>query len=81
MEAFTDEQLTQLGQDVSVRLDRMEGTRKKFKSSQKPSHNGLYREVCSTWTINNPVKLGGPGIDVEMDESSLRGQISQRSTT
>ncbi|KCZ75063.1 hypothetical protein H311_03965 [Anncaliia algerae PRA109] len=31
----------------------------------------LCREICCSYFMRNPVMLGGPGIVVEMDESSL----------
>ncbi|KCZ78650.1 hypothetical protein H311_00317 [Anncaliia algerae PRA109] len=31
----------------------------------------LYREICCSYFMKNPVILGGPGNIVELDESSL----------
>ncbi len=30
---------------------------------------GWYRDVCSTWLLNNPYKIGGIGVVVQVDES------------
>ena len=31
------------------------------------------RDVCAQHFIDNPVQIGGPGVEVEIDESSITG--------
>jgi transposase-like protein len=31
----------------------------------------FYREVCSVWFENHPIILGGPGVEIEIDEAVL----------
>ena len=31
-----------------------------------------FRDVCSTWLLAQPIQLGGPGVDVQIDESLYR---------
>lgn len=30
-----------------------------------------FRDICSRWLIDNPIRLGGPGVVVEIDESVM----------
>lgn len=40
--------------------------------------NAFIRDICSTWLLRNPVRLGGPGIVVQIDESVMAKQKYHR---
>ena len=40
-----------------------------------------FRDVCSTWLLAQPIRLGGPGVVVQIDESLYRHNPKARDST